>query len=121
MALAPQTHNLVKAARQLYQEMSADAVLLLTETDMDWEAVRTLLPDGKLLIESVEGGVRVWDVATGKLVDPKTSNLQPTTAEKLHAVLKVPVPINFKNANMTLRVPTGKHQAVGMRRLADEL
>jgi RNA polymerase-interacting CarD/CdnL/TRCF family regulator len=29
--------------------------------------------------------------------------------------------INFKNANMTLRVPTGKHQAVGMRRLADEL
>src|SRR5439155_15757935 len=50
MALAPQTHNLVKAARQLFQEMSADAVLLLTETDMDWEAVRTLLPDGKLLI-----------------------------------------------------------------------
>jgi RNA polymerase-interacting CarD/CdnL/TRCF family regulator len=29
--------------------------------------------------------------------------------------------INFKNDNMTLRVPTAKYQNVGMRRLADEI
>lgn len=29
--------------------------------------------------------------------------------------------INFKNDNMTLRVPTAKYQSVGMRRLADEI
>ncbi|MGM4902242.1 CarD family transcriptional regulator [Tardiphaga sp. 866_E4_N2_1] len=29
--------------------------------------------------------------------------------------------INFKTAGMTLRIPTGKHAAVGMRRLEDEL
>jgi DNA integrity scanning protein DisA with diadenylate cyclase activity len=54
MALALQTYNLLKAAWQLFQEMSADAVLLLTETDMDWEAVRGLLPDSKLLIAATD-------------------------------------------------------------------
>jgi CarD family transcriptional regulator len=29
--------------------------------------------------------------------------------------------INFKNDNMTLRVPTAKYQNIGMRRLADEI
>jgi CarD family transcriptional regulator len=29
--------------------------------------------------------------------------------------------VNFKNDNMTLRVPTARYQNVGMRRLADEI
>lgn len=31
-------------------ELSADAVLLLTETNLDWDAVRELLPTGQLLV-----------------------------------------------------------------------
>src|SRR5689334_21122934 len=51
MGLAAQTNYLLKAARKLYEEMSADAVLLLTETDLDWDAVRWLFPNGiRLLI-----------------------------------------------------------------------
>jgi diadenylate cyclase len=51
MGLAAQTNYLLKAARKLYEEMSADAVLLLTETDLDWDAVRLLFPNGiRLLI-----------------------------------------------------------------------
>jgi DNA integrity scanning protein DisA with diadenylate cyclase activity len=38
------------AARHLIDEMPADAVLLLTETDLDWKAVLDLLPAEKLLI-----------------------------------------------------------------------
>ncbi len=54
MGLAPQTINLLKAARQLYEEMTADAVLLLTETDLDWEMLRTLLPDGSKLLVAAQ-------------------------------------------------------------------
>src|SRR5262249_17407258 len=37
MALAPQTVALLKAARQLTETLPADAVLLYTETNLDWE------------------------------------------------------------------------------------
>src|SRR2546428_623689 len=40
MGLVAQTTNLLQAAGKLYDEMAADALLLLTETDLDWEAVR---------------------------------------------------------------------------------
>ncbi len=49
MALAFETIALLKAARYLAEELPADAVLLLTETNLDWDAVRELLPAGKLL------------------------------------------------------------------------
>jgi diadenylate cyclase len=50
MALSLQTSVLLKAARQLLDELSADAVLLLTETDMDWEEVFEIIPSGKILV-----------------------------------------------------------------------
>lgn len=50
MALPPQTLALLKAARHLADELPADAVLVLTETDLDWDEVRRILPPGKLLV-----------------------------------------------------------------------
>src|SRR6202044_441099 len=52
MALPLQTAALLKAARQLLDELSADAVLLLTETDLDWAEVLDILPVKKLLISA---------------------------------------------------------------------
>lgn len=52
MALSLQTSVLLKAARQLLDELSADAVLLLTETDLDWDEVLEILPASKLLISA---------------------------------------------------------------------
>jgi len=50
MALPAQTAILLKAARQLADELSADAVLMLTETDLEWTEVLDILPGDKLLI-----------------------------------------------------------------------
>jgi len=50
MALPRQTVALLQAARQLYVELPADAVLLLTETDLDWSTVREQLSDCRLLV-----------------------------------------------------------------------
>jgi diadenylate cyclase len=52
MALPLQTAALLKAARQLLDELSADAVLLLTETDLDWAEVLDILPAQKLLLSA---------------------------------------------------------------------
>src|SRR4051794_35011106 len=50
MPLPLQTQVLLKAARQLCDELPADAILLLTETNLDWEAVLEILPQDRLLI-----------------------------------------------------------------------
>jgi len=50
MALAPQTVALLKAARQLTQALPAEAVLLYTETNLDWEAVQEQLGGCRLLV-----------------------------------------------------------------------
>jgi diadenylate cyclase len=50
MAVPPQTMALLKAARQLVHTMPADAVLLLTETDLDWDEVRDQLHGCRLLV-----------------------------------------------------------------------
>jgi diadenylate cyclase len=52
MALTLQTSVLLRAARQLLDELSADAVLLITETDLDWDEVLEILPYRKLLISA---------------------------------------------------------------------
>ncbi len=52
MALPLQTAALLKAARQLLDELSADAVLLLTETDLDWAEVLDIIPAKKLLLSA---------------------------------------------------------------------
>ena len=52
MPLSPQTSILLKAARQLLDELAADAVLLLTEVNLDWDEVLEILPAEKLLISA---------------------------------------------------------------------
>jgi DNA integrity scanning protein DisA with diadenylate cyclase activity len=50
MALANQTVALLKAAKRLADDLSADAVLFLTHADLDWGLVRAQLPGCKLLV-----------------------------------------------------------------------
>src|SRR3954468_15896856 len=50
MALPRQTAALLESARHLVRELRADAVLLLTETDLDWEAVLEGLAGCRLLV-----------------------------------------------------------------------
>src|SRR5437762_1662424 len=50
MALPRQTVVLLDSARQLSQELPADAVLLLTETNLDWDAVLGHLTGCRLLV-----------------------------------------------------------------------
>jgi DNA integrity scanning protein DisA with diadenylate cyclase activity len=57
MALAPQTVALLQAARHLIQELPADAVLLLTETDLDWKAVLGHLGGCRLLVAAEDGNL----------------------------------------------------------------
>src|SRR5262249_27342713 len=55
MALARQTVALLASARHLVQELPADAVLFLTETDLDWEVVRSHLGDCRVLVAAQDG------------------------------------------------------------------
>jgi DNA integrity scanning protein DisA with diadenylate cyclase activity len=50
MALPAQTISLLGAARQLAGDLRADAVLVLTETALDWDAVREELNGFRLLV-----------------------------------------------------------------------
>lgn len=50
MPLPEQTRNLLAAARMLYQSTGAEAVLLLTEHNLDWDEVIEELDGAKLLI-----------------------------------------------------------------------
>ena len=61
MALAKQTISLLDAARDIVRSLPADAVLLLTETDMDWNEVYGI------------GWVRSMPPATSSRSGPKAS------------------------------------------------
>jgi diadenylate cyclase len=50
MGLPKQTAALLQAARRMLDSLPADAVLLLTETDLDWDEVLRYLPADRLLI-----------------------------------------------------------------------
>jgi DNA integrity scanning protein DisA with diadenylate cyclase activity len=55
MALPAQTIVLLQAAKQLMLALPADAVLLLTETKLDWQAVVDHLHGCRLLVAAQEG------------------------------------------------------------------
>src|SRR5437899_8129179 len=57
MGLPLQTVALLKAAQHLATEMPADAVLLLTETNLDWEAVLGHLAGCRLLVAAQDGAL----------------------------------------------------------------
>src|SRR5262245_16187521 len=50
MALPEQTVALLNSARLLSAELDTDAVLLLTETSLDWDEVREMLGKRRLLV-----------------------------------------------------------------------
>lgn len=76
MTLARQTVALLHAARQLTESLPADAVLLLTETDLDWGDVREHLGACRLLVAAEDReltyrfkkvpGLTVLDIDPGK-------------------------------------------------------
>src|SRR5262249_16376079 len=49
-----QTVGLLKAARQMFDELPADAILLLTEVDMDWRSVNQILGNPQLLLVAAQ-------------------------------------------------------------------
>jgi diadenylate cyclase len=55
MALPLQTVSLLQAAKQLVLGLPADAVLLLTETSLDWQAVLDHLHGCRLLVAAQDG------------------------------------------------------------------
>jgi DNA integrity scanning protein DisA with diadenylate cyclase activity len=57
MALLRQTLVLLQTARQLANELPADAVLLLTETTLDWDAVLDELAGCRLLVAAQDGNL----------------------------------------------------------------
>lgn len=57
MGLPRQTTTLLEAARHLIQGLPADAVLLFTETNLDWDAVLEFLGDTKLLVAAQDGAL----------------------------------------------------------------
>jgi diadenylate cyclase len=75
MGLPLQTTVLMNAARQIVDEMPADAVLLLTETDLDWQAVLEILPVDKLIVSPTDraltlelqeqGHLQILDIEAG--------------------------------------------------------
>ena len=70
MGLPRQTVALLEAARQLARELPADAVLMLTETNLDWDAVLEYLSGCRLLVAAQDG------VLTQKLKEQPGDELQ---------------------------------------------
>jgi DNA integrity scanning protein DisA with diadenylate cyclase activity len=75
MPLPHQTLALLQTAARLAEELPADAVLLMTETNLDWDAVLEILEGSPLLIAAQDGllpkqirerpGLRVLDIDPG--------------------------------------------------------
>jgi DNA integrity scanning protein DisA with diadenylate cyclase activity len=97
MGLPRQTVALLKAAQQLVREMPADAVLLLTETNLDWDAVREHLVGCRLLVAAQDGvltqklkeehGLTVLDIDPGPTPTQERMSLallEAVASEKLH-------------------------------------
>jgi DNA integrity scanning protein DisA with diadenylate cyclase activity len=57
MGLQRQTIVLLQTARQLAGELPADAILLLTETDLDWDSVLKELGGCRLLVAAQDGSL----------------------------------------------------------------
>jgi DNA integrity scanning protein DisA with diadenylate cyclase activity len=98
MALASQTVTLLRAARDLVRELPADAVLLLTETALDWDAVLEHLGGSRLLVAAQDGvlterlkehpGLTVLDIDPGPTPTQERMSLallEAVRTEKIHS------------------------------------
>src|SRR5947209_15696684 len=97
MVLPQQTIALLKSARQLAMELPTDAVLLLTETSLDWDAVLQHLEGCRLLVAAQdsaltqklkeEHGLTVLDIDPGPTPIQERMSLallNAVASEKLH-------------------------------------
>jgi DNA integrity scanning protein DisA with diadenylate cyclase activity len=87
MALPRQTVALLQAARQLYGELPADAVLLLTETDLEWSAVREQLGDARLLVAAEDPELNEFFKQNPNLTVLDIEPSRATTKERISQVL----------------------------------
>src|SRR5262245_15605678 len=80
MALPAQTLGLFEAARQLVAALSADAVLLLPETDLDWNEIHDHLGECKILVATQDLALRgKIKVAAQRLRPPTEQGEEPQT------------------------------------------
>jgi len=87
MSLPSQSVALLQAARELVQNLPADAVLLLTETSLPWEDVARILGDCKLLVAAVNPALtRSLRDREGWIVVDVDSEPRPTQ-ERMNAAL----------------------------------
>ncbi|MBY0524690.1 MAG: diadenylate cyclase [Gemmataceae bacterium] len=97
MGLPRQTVVLLKTARQLAQALPADAVLLLTETNLDWDDVLQYLGGTRLLVAAQDSeltlklkeqtGLTVLDIDPGPTPTQERMSLallEAVAVEKLH-------------------------------------
>ena len=67
MPIAKQTAALLDSARDMVRSIPADAVLLLTETDLDWDEVYAHLKGCRVLIAaetiySINASTKTWRI-----------------------------------------------------------
>lgn len=87
MALARQTVALLQAARQLALSLPAEAVLLMTETDLDWSAVRGHLGECKLLVAAEDRKLNASLLQRPELNVIDVDHAEISTQERLSLVL----------------------------------
>ena len=83
MALARQTVSLLEAARHLAGSLQADAVLVLTETDLDWGDVREHLGDCRLLVAAEDPELHAQFKANPDLTVLDIDLRQASTQERI--------------------------------------
>ena len=99
MSLPTQTTQLLQTARDLVRGLPADAVLLLTETPLDWDEVSRIL-----------GGVKIFVAAeTAALTKPLRDRDEFEVIEMDYE----PLPIQERLSNALLTAITGKHLQPG--------
>lgn len=87
MALARQTVSLLEAARHLAGSLQADAVLLLTETDLDWASVREHLGDCRLLVAAEDRELNEQFKNTPELTVLDIDTRKASTQERISLAL----------------------------------
>ncbi len=83
MGLPSQTVGLLKAARYLAAELRADAVLLLTETDLDWDAVLEHLKECHLLVAAAQDKTLTRKLEQYQHLDVLDIDAGPTPIQEL--------------------------------------
>jgi len=87
MALARQTVALLQAARQLSQSLPAEAVLIMTETDLDWSAVRAHLGECKFLVAAEDRKLNHALLQRPELTVIDVDHAEVSTQERLSLIL----------------------------------